>query len=270
MAPKGANRFALLYEDDNPSSPGSDQASDTDRKPTQNTQVHKENLNPWHEVKSRTSPSKKTNTLVIRDENQPSARTRPNLNPFNHRPNATDTRKISSSSDGNGVDRPYNPNENWCGVCHTKFPSKSLLLSHVKQAPNHQNYCNLCKRVFKDRNGLKNHVDNALDHDVFCNLCLSAFKDKWGLRNHFENNYSVGHEFVCLTCLMAFRSRNEMETHLKSAPKHVSCNTCHRRFRNQDERDEHWRKTTSKMPDSMTFPLALSWLLSCGRLRGTK
>ncbi|KAF2795045.1 hypothetical protein K505DRAFT_348882 [Melanomma pulvis-pyrius CBS 109.77] len=141
-------------------------------------------------------------------------------------------------------DRVLNSNENWCGVCQMKFSSKTALLSHVKQLPSHQNYCNLCKRVFKHRNGLLNHINGAVGHDIFCNLCLSAFKDKWGLRNHLENNYSVGHEFACLTCLMAFKSRNEMELHLRTAPKHVRCDTCHRNFRNQNERDDHWINTT--------------------------
>ncbi|KAF2708998.1 hypothetical protein K504DRAFT_433752 [Pleomassaria siparia CBS 279.74] len=218
MAMKGVNRFALFQEEDE----------------------------DGQKLKTRVQQSAKPHyrTLVICDNKHHShvAHNRPAIKSNSHAHAAADMRKASSSTDS--TDRSYNANENWCGVCSLKLPTKSLLLSHIKQTPNHQNYCNLCKRVFKDRNGLQNHVDNAIDHDVFCNLCLSAFKDKWGLRNHFENNYSVGHEFACLTCLMGFRTRNQMERHLRTARKHVRCDTCHRDFQNQDERDEHWRITT--------------------------
>jgi hypothetical protein len=238
VAINGVNLFALLDEVNDRSSSASD--SPTPGK----------NSNTWQVVKPRAQPSKKTplKTLVIRDGTPQTARNRLAIKPVNHDHAygalTYDVRKISASS--NGTEASYNPNENWCGVCHIKLPTKALLLSHIKQAPKHENYCNLCRRVFKDRNGLQNHVDNSLDHDVFCNLCLSAFKDKWGLRNHFENNYAVGHHFACLTCLMGFKSHHEMELHLRTARKHVRCDTCHRDFRNQDERDKHWTKTTSK------------------------
>lgn len=238
MAINSVNRFALLDEDD-------DQSSSTSDSP-----LPVKNGNAWQVVKPQAQPSKRTpiKTLVIRDVTQRTARNRLAVNSVNHDLDhgapTYDVRKTSASS--NGTQALYNPNENWCGVCQIKLPTKSILINHIKQMPKHENYCNLCKRVFKDRNGLQNHVDNSLDHDVFCNLCLSAFKDKWGLRNHFENNYAVGHEFACLACLMAFRSHHEMELHLRTARKHVRCNTCHRSFRNQDERDEHWTKTTSK------------------------
>jgi hypothetical protein len=233
MAIESLNRFALLDAKDGQSSSGSD------------TPTPKKNGNESQLRKPRTEQPK---TLIIRDVNRHTASKRLAVKPVNHTdshgPPRLDARSIPALR--NGVDTSYNPNENWCGVCQIKLPTKSLLLSHIKQTPKHENYCNLCKRVFKDRNGLQNHVDNCLDHDVFCNLCLSAFKDKWGLRNHFENNYAVRHEFACLTCLMGFKSRHEMELHLRTAKKHVRCDTCHRNFRNQDERDEHWTKTTSK------------------------
>ncbi|KAF3003721.1 hypothetical protein E8E13_009267 [Curvularia kusanoi] len=184
-----------------------------------------ENPQPWQDVKKRVvapppAPVSAPRTLVIKDgpkvlhHQNTSVPQRPHANP-NH----------SAAVLG---DKPYDPHENWCGVCQIKFSSKTALQSHVKQSlgPDHSHYCNLCVRVFKDRNGLKNHVDNTRGHDIYCNMCLSAFKDEWGLKNHFENNYQVDHR------------------HLKVAKKHTWCMTCKRPFRSQDERDKHWASTT--------------------------
>lgn len=233
MDAKRGNRFALFAEDDESLSPSPEAPNKFS--PFAN-QVAEDNANSWHEVKRGAQRTKsKAKTLIIRDENKvPSA---------HHGPKQTRT---FSGSTQTSTDKPEDPHENWCGVCHIKFPCKNALLTHIKQVPKHENYCNLCKRVFKDRNGLKNHVDYSLGHDIFCNLCLSAFKDSWGLKNHFENNYHVGHEFVCLTCLLGFRSKIELDKHLQTGEKHVWCHTCHRKFRNQDERDAHWINTMSR------------------------
>ncbi|KAF2660934.1 hypothetical protein K491DRAFT_588063 [Lophiostoma macrostomum CBS 122681] len=245
MSGKGFNRFALLDEGDdslNTPRPVLGTKKDPNAKPALDLDA-----GDWQEVKSRGAQPKKTGILVIHDENKPPphARGRQSSKPLRRISNGTAEPPSPLSPAGlNESDKHFNQYENWCGVCNHRFANKTALQSHVKQSPNHQNYCNLCKRVFKDRNGLQNHVDHATGHDVFCNLCLSAFNDKWGLRNHFENNYSVGHEFACLTCLKGFESHEKMETHLRTAPKHVSCNTCHVKFKDQDARDEHWRNTT--------------------------
>lgn len=233
----------MFVEKDENSAPTTQTPVDLSRNPFLN-QIGDDSI-PWEEVKKRgvtherRAPYVGAKTLVLRDQ----SRTVLNHAMLTH----TRDRTISMST-ADGSDKTFDPFENWCGVCSQKFASKSSLLSHIKQSPEHQNYCNLCKRVFKDRNGLKNHVDNSWGHETFCNLCLSAFKDSWGLKNHFENNYQVGHEFACLACLLGFRSRNELDRHLQTAEKHTWCESCHRRFRTQDERDEHWQKTNSKLP----------------------
>ncbi|KAH7116227.1 hypothetical protein B0J11DRAFT_510567 [Dendryphion nanum] len=134
----------------------------------------------------------------------------------------------------------------WCGICRISFPNKPSLITHIRTTfyPPHTHYCNLCTRIFKDRNGLQNHLSNTADHSIYCNLCLSAFQNIWGLRNHFENNSFVkGHKWNCLVCLLGFAGQKELEFHLKTADKHVSCGTCRVRFQNQKSRDEHWRVT---------------------------
>jgi hypothetical protein len=241
MAPPGNNRYALFASSDENTRP-----APTPVDPTANpflNQVADDSI-PWQDVKKRGAPAPQPTPLagraallVTRDRNKAA----PNHPPANQQRN-----RAVSGSTVESTEKPYDPHENWCGVCSLKFPNKLSLLNHIKQSIYHEHYCNLCKRVFKDRNGLKNHVDNAWDHEVYCNLCLSAFKDEWGLKNHFENNYSVGHEFVCLTCLLGFNTRIELERHLQTAMKHTWCAPCNRRFRNQDERDAHWRTTISK------------------------
>ncbi|KAH7088775.1 hypothetical protein FB567DRAFT_318083 [Paraphoma chrysanthemicola] len=233
MAGDGTNRYALFEEGDENATPKSSPA-DPSKNPFLN-QVADDSI-PWQQVKKRGAPTVQpppattSKVLGTRELNKDI------INP------QTRLRQLSAST-AETVDKPYDPHENWCGVCSHKFPSKAALLSHIKQTPDHKNYCNLCKRVFKDRNGLKNHVDNSWGHDVFCNLCLSAFNNEWGLKNHFENNMSAGHEHICLTCLLGFRSQTELDRHLQTAPKHTWCQSCQRRFRTQDERDEHWENT---------------------------
>jgi hypothetical protein len=243
MAAPGNNRYALFASSNENTHPAPTPALDPRANPFLN-QVADDSI-PWQEVKKKGAPAPQPTpttlpgraTLVIRDRNK-AALQRPDANQQRHR--------AISGSTVESTEKPYDPHENWCGVCSQKFSNKASLLNHIKQSLYHEHYCNLCKRVFKDRNGLKNHVDNAWDHEVYCNLCLSAFKDEWGLKNHFENNYSVGHEFVCLTCLLGFNTRVELECHLQTAMKHTYCAICARRFHNQDERDEHWRTTNSK------------------------
>ncbi|RAR14056.1 hypothetical protein DDE83_002625 [Stemphylium lycopersici] len=236
MGAPSNNRYALFTSAEGIAAPVNSPAVDPSQNPFAN-QVADDSI-PWKEVRKRGAlaappvPPVRRPTLGTKDQNK-SIPTRQYLNPGRDRAPNTLTAE--------GIDKPLDHYENWCGVCSFKLPNKAALLTHIKQLEGHQHYCNLCKRVFKDRNGLKNHVDNSLEHDVYCNLCLSAFKDQWGLRNHFENNYSVGHEFACLTCLLGFKTRGNLEQHLQSATKHVWCSTCQRRFRNQDERDEHWR-----------------------------
>ncbi|KAE8846719.1 hypothetical protein HRS9122_03626 [Pyrenophora teres f. teres] len=239
MALNGTNRYALFTSKDENAQPPIVPVADPSKNPFLN-QVADDSI-PWQEVKKR--------GLVV----QP-----PPVQATYHPPRTTKERSKTivagpfskqdrirgiSFSTNESTEKVYDPHENWCGVCCIKFPSKSSIITHVKQTPEHQHYCNLCKRVFKDRNGLKNHVDNSYDHDVHCNLCLSAFKDEWGLKNHFENNYTVNHEFVCLICLLGFRTGAEMDRHLQTAETHTWCATCQRRFRSQDERDAHWRTT---------------------------
>ncbi|CAN9104732.1 unnamed protein product [Alternaria alternata] len=239
MTAPGHNRYAMFASTDGSATQVPSAAADPAQNPFLN-QVADDSI-PWQEVKKR-GPSAMQPAPLVRPPRVVKDRTKAILNhPLAHRER---DRAISGSTD-NDSEKAYDPHENWCGVCSRKFLNKAALLSHIKQSNGHENYCNLCKRVFVDRNGLKNHVDHLWNHEIHCNLCLSAFKDDWGLKNHFENNYSVGHEFVCLICLLGFRTRQEMERHLQTAPKHTWCGTCQRRFRNQDERDEHWQQTNS-------------------------
>lgn len=240
--------------------------------PTKNPFLNQiaDNPLPWQSVKKRGDPpapavAAPPRTLIIKDG--------PKLLP--RRDANSQQRTRSDSSPTIASDRPFDPRENWCGVCNFKFATKIALQSHVKQAPDrdHANYCNLCVRVFKDRNGLKNHVDNTRGHGIFCNLCLSAFKDEWGLKNHFENNYHVDHRFACLTCLLGFNSQAELNRHLKTTRRHTWCMTCKRPFRSQEERDQHWRLTTGNWTNGITAdvrsltPTTSSQTLPTARLR---
>lgn len=238
MVVQDANRYATFREGelDLPETPSPE---DPAKNPFLNQIA--DNPLPWQSVKKRgdfpappvVAPPR---TLIIKDGPKPLPR----------RDASSQQRTRSDSNPTSSTDKPYDPRENWCGVCNFKFATKIALQSHVKQAPDrdHINYCNLCVRVFKDRNGLKNHVDNTRGHGIFCNLCLSAFKDEWGLKNHFENNYHVDHRFACLTCLLGFNSQAELDRHLKVTKKHTWCMTCKRPFRSQEERDKHWLVTT--------------------------
>jgi hypothetical protein len=217
MTGNANNRYALFVEGDENASPMSRPAVDMSHNPFLNQTI--DDSVPWQQVTKRgahlTHPptASKGQVLALRDQRKAT----------NTQIEATLRARATSGSTAETADKIYDPHENWCGVCSLKLPSKAALLSHIKQTPDHKNYCNLCKRIFKDRNGLKNHLENSLGHDVYCNLCLSAFNDEWGLKNHFENNYTVGHEFACLTCLLGFRMNVDLERHLHSAEKHVSC-----------------------------------------------
>jgi hypothetical protein len=216
MTGNANNRYALFVEEDENASPMSSLVVDVSHNPFLN-QVADDSV-PWQQVGKRDAPMTQPprasygTPLATRDQNKAG---------FALPKMAVRARTTSASTAD--ADKTYDPHENWCGVCSQKFPTKTALLSHIKQTPDHKNYCNLCKRVFKDRNGLKNHLENSLGHDVYCNLCLSAFNNEWGLMNHFENNFTVGHEFACLTCLLGFRTNAELERHLQSAKKHTWC-----------------------------------------------
>ncbi|KAJ4368470.1 hypothetical protein N0V83_006827 [Neocucurbitaria cava] len=237
MAAQGHNRYALFTAYDDNGTPLCSPAKDPSNNPFVN-QVADDSI-PWQEVKKRGAQSGQPVSQAGRTQNRNGKldATHNVVPPNKSRVRVT---SVSTTRSGDKINDAY---DNWCGVCSQKFSSKTALLSHIKQLPNHEHYCNLCKRVFKDRNGIKNHVDNSSGHKIFCNICLSAFKDDWALKNHYETNYYAEHQFVCFTCLLGFRTQADFDRHLQTAEKHTWCETCSRRFRNQDERDEHWQKT---------------------------
>ena len=163
------NRFALFSEAD-VEMPARGPALDGSLNPFLN-QIADDSI-PWQQVKKRGGPP------VQRVQEASAAATSTSTSTGSS--TVTKESKKAAPARGESDNKAYDQHENWCGVCHQHFSSKSLLQAHIKASTSHQHYCNLCKRVFKDRNGLKNHVEHAKDHDVSCNLCLSAFKDEWG------------------------------------------------------------------------------------------
>ncbi|KAF1966154.1 hypothetical protein BU23DRAFT_331773 [Bimuria novae-zelandiae CBS 107.79] len=279
MAPAVSNRFALLKEDEIPSSKLPVTKSTLDTNPFVNQVANTDT--PWAEVKPGVQPSKAVANLATMapafsnrfalfknedEESQPTPVKEPTFktNTFVNQVANTDTpwEEVKRGGRGGRGGQAVKPvvrtlvirnSENKPLVnpvqqrthdisAYVQNSDTARVIDNMRANDLHEHYCGVCQHKFPNKTALLTHIKQSpKGHENYCNLCKRVFKDRNGLQNHVDN--AAGHEIFCNLCLSAFVNawglKNHLENNYSVAGHDYVCLTCLLGFRTKADLDRH-------------------------------
>ncbi|CAL6022355.1 zinc_finger protein [Hexamita inflata] len=130
-----------------------------------------------------------------------------------------------------------------CKVCKSKFPTKEIMLKHVKKEHPKTIACTICNEECANYDQLQVHLKKV----------------------HHQSNQ-------CQKCGQVFKSRQEVVEHVKQAHQEATCRYCSQQFDSYNILQEHLKETHYKNDEGFngqtesSAPLQSNECLKCGQV----
>lgn len=141
-----------------------------------------------------------------------------------------------------------------CKECGSKFPTNSLLNSHIKRKHStaYDRMCEICAKLFRHKSAFERHMeehDGIIHPQVQCEECGSWLKDKTSLQKHINNKHDH-QEHICNICGKQSTSKSALQSHIKymhEITPDFKCTFCDKSFKKALKLKEHTATHTGEL-----------------------